>query len=381
MIADASIFGCRLVQTGGEASVYRAFRGTEDRVVALKVYKAKRAFNESLVQFLKAGKHPNMAALYATDTMDGHSFTVSEYIRGVTSSALVPMPPSVAVHLLQGVSAGLSSLARAGLSHGDLNPENVIVRNDASPVLIDSGIEGLGAPRFAAPERFAGKGASVKSDLFSAGLLLYFWITGEPLFAGEKFESVASQISDVDQCDVSLLLHGKGRLSPETLGVLNPLWKGLLRRDPDARFEDIDELSEVLEIAGAQLSPQPGSFEKKEADLWLSALHAQVAEREANVDKSPVTEPLAFKKKSHKKFMCILAASLFAILVAAGVSLFLRSSGNAPVDQVGARMLETSRRISTDDSSARNEVEQKGTWRGVLLGAPTPVQDEKEESK
>jgi serine/threonine protein kinase len=381
MSLDSSISGCRLVQTGGEASVYRAFRGSGGHVVALKVYKAHRAFNESLIQFLKSGKHPNVASLYATGAADGYTFTVSEYIRGVTSSALVPMPPSVAVHLLRGVSAGLSALARAGLSHGDLNPENVLVRSDASPVLIDCGIEGLGAPRFAAPERFAGKAPSVKSDLFSAGLLLYFWIAGEPLFAGEKFESVASQISDVDQCDVSLLLHGKGRLSPAALGILDPLWKGLLRRDPDARFEDFDELSEVLEIAEAHFFPRPGSFEKKEADLWLSALRARVAERETAVDKRTVTEPLAVQKKSRKKFMCILAASLFVVLAAAGLCLYLFPWGNVPVDQVGAKMLETSRRIPTEDSSARNDVEQKGTWRGVLLGAPTPVQEEKEESK
>ena len=111
-------------------------------------------------------------------------------------------------------------------------------------VLIDCGIVGPGTLAYAAPERFQGKSPDEKSDIFSLGLLLYRWISGEDLVQADGYEHFAEQMANVQNANVTEKLYATGAFGSSEgaleLSALEPLWAGLLRSDASERIEGLD---------------------------------------------------------------------------------------------------------------------------------------------
>ncbi len=341
----------RKVHAGGEATVYRAMLD-EKTPVALKVYaNGTVPAREGALAF--DGQISGVVRQLGTGTLGGRSFSVSEYVRGVSSAVVSPMPPRTAARLLRRVLKTLSQMVAQGIFHGDLNPENILVSGEGNPVLVDFGIDGPGAPRFAAPERLEGSAATVESETFSLGALLYFWISGEPLFGGESLEGIEASVFRVDSLDVAMLLHGRGVLNPQELSAFRDVWKKTLRKSPADRFDDFDELDECLEIVESRLGDcLPG--ESPLDAQWMRELNERVREREAEIAmspeerwgglrvKSPVfgtkcPEPRNFPLKIFLAALILLGVILFFIYIEK------EKSRNPDVDTVGNSMLEHSR--------------------------------------
>jgi serine/threonine protein kinase len=294
------------------------------------------------------------------------------------------MPALFAVRLLRGVVAGLLHLQSSGKSHGDISPENILVTGESKAVLIDCGILGMGAPRFAAPERFRGMPPSAKSDLFSVGAVLYYWLAGEPLFANDKFNSLAEAVSRIEAYDVSLLLHGKGNVSSDILGILKPFWSGLLRLAPENRFEDFEELDEVLEIAELNLSAGEQNKEFQE-ELWNTTLLSHIETHERMIDARPVEFPFGARcglSWIRRDFLHWSIASL-AVLVLVIVLFFvwMMIIRKTPVDQVGDSMLENTRIIPSEMGISTPIRRDSSTLPEILMGAPTPLQEKEKDHK
>ncbi len=360
----------RKVQSGGEAAVYKAL--LDGKVpVALKVYAdGKNPLPENAITF--DGKIPGTARLLGTGTLGGRHFSVSEYVRGISSASVSPMPPKMAVGLLRRVLKTLSQMAGLGVFHGDLNPENVLVSVEGEPVVIDFGIKGLGAPRFAAPERFEGSAATACSEIFSLGALLYFWISGEPLFGGETLEGIEASVFRVDSLDVATILYGRGVLNPGELSALRDVWAGTLRRDPAERCEDFDELDERLEIA-ERLLDEGSRGESPRKAQWARELEERIRERETKIAMSPEErwttsgkEPF-FGTKTPKERRFPLKIFLAVLVLLFGIFFFVyiekEKSRNADVETVGNSMLERSRRL-LDEEPLR---ETTSDIRGVMV--------------
>ncbi len=346
----------RKVQSGGEAAVYKAL--LDGKIpVALKVYADGKvpAFENAPVF---DGKIPGTARLLGTGTLGGRMFSVSEYVRGISSASVSPMPPKTAVKLLRCVLETLSKMVALGAFHGDLNPENVLVLADGKPVLVDFGIEGLGAPRFAAPERFEGSAATVGSEIFSLGALLYFWISGEPLFGGETLEGIETSVFRVDSLDVATILYGRGVLNPQELSAFRDVWTGTLRRNPADRCEDFDELDERLEIAENLLDEGSPGESPQEAQ-WSRELEERIREREMKIAMSPEErwetpgEPLVFGTKSPKTRRFPLKIFLAALIFLCGIFFFIyigkEKFRDPDVETVGNSMLERSRSLMDEE--------------------------------
>ena len=150
-------------------------------------------------------------------------------------------------------------------------------------VLIDCGIVGPGALAYAAPERFQGKIADEKSDLFSLGLLLYRWIAGEDLITADGYEQFAEQMASVQDLNISEKLYATGAFeTPEgaqQLSALEPLWSGLFCADISERVEDFDELDEILEIALDKVSHGEVALAGLRYPIYPSPLIARMAKR------------------------------------------------------------------------------------------------------
>ena len=262
-----SVTGGRLLHRGGEASIYLLNIGGKPFV--LKWYNDGFSFDESVVRNVSKVHEPGLYRIEEWGKHNETPYLIYDYVEGVTSDKLGCMPVAVALAALRQVVATLAALQKQGVSHGDLSPANVIFAADGSgvhdaaerekfagglrAVVIDCGIVGPGALAYAAPERFQGKPADEKSDLFSLGLLLYRWIVGEDLVCANGYEQFAEQMANVENLNIAEKLYSTLTFNTSEgavqLKALEALWAGLLRSDPSERVEDFEELDEILEIA------------------------------------------------------------------------------------------------------------------------------------
>jgi serine/threonine-protein kinase len=194
---------------GGMADVYEAHDSRLGRPVAVKVLQARYASDEVLRRRLQVEaraaarlSHPNVARVYDVGEHEGLPCIVMELVGGGTMAERFRDPPmgqGEAVGLIIQVLEALDAAHRAGILHRDIKPANVLLTEDGVPKVTDFGIakalepapdeldltmsrDVIGTPRYLAPERAAGDEASVASDLWAVGVVLYEALTGRPPF-------------------------------------------------------------------------------------------------------------------------------------------------------------------------------------------------------
>ena len=178
--------------------VYRADDLTLDQPVALKFLPAGVAGDDSrLAQFhyeLRVARqvsHKNVVRLYDLGDADGRRFLTMEYVDGEDLASLLRrigrIPQDKALELARQLCAGVSAAHERGVLHRDLKPANVMIDGDGNVRITDFGIataggdEGhatSGTPQYMAPEQLAGKGASIRTDIYALGLVLFEIFTG-----------------------------------------------------------------------------------------------------------------------------------------------------------------------------------------------------------
>ena len=376
-----SVKGAALLHRGGEASIYLLNVGGAPYV--LKWYNDGFSFDESVVERACKVREPGLYRIEEWGNRDGTPYLIYDYIDGESSETLGRMPVAVAIVVLRQVASALAALRKQGVSHGDLSPANVIFAVDGEghgntdlglhTVLIDCGIVGPGALAYAAPERFQGKPADEKSDLFSLGLLLYRWIAGEDLITADGYEQFAEQMANVQDLNISEKLYATGAFdSPEgaqQLSALEPLWSGLLCADISDRVEDFDELDEILEIALDKVS---------HGEIALAGCVTQyiqtlkVSECNLNVGrKVPETleKGLPFvvcKKNNWLKWAVLGVSGLILLLI---VLLLTSGTMSFGIDATGDRLLKRSRNI---EPSVESEKAPNLKVDSLLMELPVP---------
>lgn len=273
-----------LLARGGMSTVYRGVDTRLERAVAIKVMHQQYASDRSWAQrfqreALAAAKlhHQNVVAVY-DQGLDrrgdqAHAFLVMELVDGGTLRELMdergPLPPALAVAIAEPVLAALAAAHKAGLVHRDIKPENVLIGHGAGPrddpdhgsvKVADFGlvraIAGagttsssviLGTVAYLSPEQVETGNATERSDVYSAGLLLYEMLTGKPAFSGDTALSVAYQHVNSD-------VPSPRAINPEIPQALDKLVVRATRRDPSVRPPDaaafLTELQRVRTESG-----------------------------------------------------------------------------------------------------------------------------------
>jgi len=189
-----------LLGTGGMGEVYRADDLKLGQPVALKFLpqilandqgRVARFFNE--VRVARQVGHPNVCRVYDLGEADGSHFLSMEYVDGEDLASLLRrighMPPDRAIQIARQLCAGLAAAHQAGILHRDLKPANIMIDGRGRARITDFGLAAaanqiapgevrVGTPAYMAPEQLAGRQVSVKSDLYSLGLVLYEMFTG-----------------------------------------------------------------------------------------------------------------------------------------------------------------------------------------------------------
>lgn len=182
---------------GGYGEVYLAWDPALDRQVALKLYHRvePRTKERSLVEegrLLARVRHPNVVSVFGADVHEGRPGLWMEYVRGRTLAEIAGDQGTLGAReaTLIGIDLcrALAATHRAGLVHGDVKPQNVLREDGGRIVLMDFGAGGhssredagriSGTPLYMAPELFTGSGVSVRSDIYSLGVMLHHLVTG-----------------------------------------------------------------------------------------------------------------------------------------------------------------------------------------------------------
>ena len=342
-----SLTSASFLHRGGEASIYKV-QGESSRAYSFKWYNRGVSFDDGTISKLQKLNVPGVYRILESGSMEGRSYIIYDFVEGIPSAELSPMPLAFALHSLRKVVSALQTLHGAGISHGDINPSNVFFDRAASPVLMDFGIVGPGVLHFSAPERFTGVAPSEKSDLFSLGTLLYSWVTGGPLLKGETFEEIREGMAKLSSEKIGLGLMGmaeagKIALSPEDLSVLDPLWKGLLQPSPESRVEDLEELDELLEIALEKLGGEGVHLARQQERLCEGI--SGILEKSGAKTLENVELPFLKRENSSKttKKGFYLAFVLFILILLVLVSFIFFGGKASSVDETGALLMQKTR--------------------------------------
>jgi serine/threonine-protein kinase len=286
--------------SGGMATVHFGRldgAGGFTRVVAIKRLLPQLVQNEDFTQMLLKEarlaarvRNPNVVPTVDVVASKGDVLLVLEYVHGESLSALCRtqarerrshVPLDVAVGVMQGVLQGLDAVHEAtdeqgrplGLVHRDVSPPNVIVGADGHTRVLDFGIAKAlehiedsnptrvkGKAGYMSPEQIRGERLTQRSDVFSAGIILWELLATRRLFMAETEHERMQKILDGNYPPPS-------RYRPELSPALDAVAMRALSLDPDARFASCHEFAVALEQAA------PGASARRIAE-WVNDLAA-----------------------------------------------------------------------------------------------------------
>jgi eukaryotic-like serine/threonine-protein kinase len=276
---------------GGMSTVYRGLDTRLDRPVAIKVMDPRFAGDPSFLdRFIREAKatarlhHPAVVAVHDQgvdrSAPDDRVFLVMELVDGGTLRDLLrgqgELPVPLALSVLEPVLSALAAAHREGLVHRDIKPENVLIGRGGEVKVADFGLVRalaeagstsdsviLGTVAYLSPEQVATGAADARSDVYSAGIVLYEMLTGTPPFTGDTALSVAYRHVNDD-------VPPPSNASPGIPPALDHLVMRATRRDPGERPEDaagfLLALQRVRNHLGIRRVPVPVPAVLAEAD-------------------------------------------------------------------------------------------------------------------
>jgi len=261
---------------GAMAKVFRAYDPDIDRELAIKVLKAQlRGDSEYHVRFLREAKgagvlsHPNIVTVFDVGDEGGHPYIAMELIEGGTLEQVLDpkklLPVKAVVEIGIQLVRALDYAHKKGIVHRDVKPGNIMMLKDTFTIKVaDFGIcridqseatqatqagSVLGTPNYMSPEQVLGEKVDSRSDLFSAGVVLYQLLTGHLPFDGETLISVAYKITKTEPPSLD-------KVRPDLPLSLRRVVDRALKKQADKRFQTGEEFAAALIGVAKELQAQ-----------------------------------------------------------------------------------------------------------------------------
>ena len=205
----------KLIGEGGMANVYLGYDTILERDVAIKVLRGDLADDEKFVRRFRREaqnasllNHPNIVQIYDVGEDDGNFYIVMEYIKGQTLKQLIKkrgkLTVSETVDIVSQLTDGLAHAHDSYIIHRDIKPQNIMILEDGMVKITDFGIamalnasdltqtnSVMGSVHYLPPEQASGKGSTIKSDIYSLGIMMYEMLAGTMPFKGETAVEIA----------------------------------------------------------------------------------------------------------------------------------------------------------------------------------------------
>jgi len=255
-----------LLGEGAMAKVFKAYDPDIDRELAIKFLKSQlRGDSEYHIRFLREAKgagvlsHPNIVTVYDVGDDGGHPYIAMELIEGGSLADLLQtkklLPVKTVVEVVIQLVKALDYAHKKGIVHRDVKPGNIMMIRDTTTIKVaDFGIcridqseatqatqagSVLGTPNYMSPEQVLGEKVDSRSDLFSAGVVLYQLLTGHLPFDGETLISVAYKITKTEPPSID-------KERPDIPLSLRRIVERSLKKQPEKRFQTGEEFAAAL---------------------------------------------------------------------------------------------------------------------------------------
>ena len=261
---------------GGMGTVYRARDEALEREVALKTLNAEGGLSpDSLKRFQNEAKaaarlnHPNIITVFELGEERGIPYIAMEMLSGVDLEALLRKGPPLAVaeklDVLVQVLRGLAYAHDRAIVHRDVKPSNVRLLEDGAAKIMDFGIAKLegahltktgmmvGTVNYMSPEQVRGRKLDGRSDVFSAGVILYEMLAGERPFRGEGPTQTLYRIVHDEPAPID-----PAALGPAA-GRIGPILSRALAKDPEARYAGAGAFADDLQAVLDELQRTAGT--------------------------------------------------------------------------------------------------------------------------
>jgi serine/threonine protein kinase len=249
---------------GGMGMIFKAHDPVLDRVVALKVISTDIEVTDELrARFFREAQacgrlnHPNIVTIFDMGEDDGRLFIVMEFLEGEELRHLIARRKDFAIEdklsVMMQVCDGLNYAHQKGIVHRDIKPSNIFLLANGQVKILDFGIAQvanteagltrtgliIGTLRYISPEQVRGR-TDHRSDIFSVGAVFYELLSSRPAFIGDDPLNLLEQL----RSEEPPLLHVLDPTIPPALGALV---ERALRKAPEERFADLQELRVQLE--------------------------------------------------------------------------------------------------------------------------------------
>ncbi|HIT76246.1 MAG TPA: Stk1 family PASTA domain-containing Ser/Thr kinase [Candidatus Avipropionibacterium avicola] len=267
----------RRIARGGMATVYVATDLRLTRTVAVKVMHVGLGDDEDFARkFDREARasarlcHPNVVSVFDQGIDDGRPFIVMEYVEGRTLRSLMRhervnptdggMDPVRALTIMEAVLCALAAAHESGLVHRDVKPENVLISDHHQIKVADFGLAKavsaqtatatagilLGTVSYLPPELVTSGKATLRSDVYSAGIVLYELLTGRKPYTGDTPIQVA-------YAHVHNTVPAPSEVNPDIPDYLDALVRHATAREPKARPADARVMLHELRAVRARL--------------------------------------------------------------------------------------------------------------------------------
>ena len=200
---------------GGMANVYLAWDTILEREVAVKLLRGDLAEDEKFIRRFQREansasslKHPNIVEMYDVGEDNGKYFIVMEYVDGKTLKNLIKKRGALnlteSIDIMLQLTSGIACAHDSYIIHRDIKPQNVMILEDGRVKITDFGIamalnnneltqtnSVMGSVHYLPPEQASGSGSTIKSDIYSLGILMFELLTGKVPFKGDNAVEIA----------------------------------------------------------------------------------------------------------------------------------------------------------------------------------------------
>jgi len=261
---------------GGMGTVYLAEQPGLGREVAIKEL-IQSADPTALRRFLQEAQvmartsHPNLVQVHDMELQGNVNYLVMEFIRGRSLRDWIsekPIPPPQVFAVMHGVLQALEYAHRHAIVHRDMKPENVLISEDGLVKVADFGIARLmddtgvggtatktgttvGTPQYMSPEQVASSKVDGRSDLYSAGIMFYELVVGQPPFTASDADGPFTLMAKHVQAPPKPPSVFRPGLNPELEQII---LKSLAKR-PEDRYQTGREFDEAMSRVADQMCP------------------------------------------------------------------------------------------------------------------------------
>ena len=347
----------RSIGEGGMANVYLGYDSILDRNVAIKVLRGNLANDEKFVRRFQREAlsacslaHPNIVEMYDVGEDDGTYYIVMEYVDGKTLKQLLKKRGSLtlseAIDIMSQLTDGMAHAHDSYIIHRDLKPQNIMIKDDGQIKITDFGIavalnstqltqtnSVMGSVHYLPPEQASGRGCTIKSDIYSMGIIFYELLSGSLPFRGdnaveialkhmrEPLPSLREDNPSIPQSIENIIRRATAKNPKNRYDSVREMHEDLLTALDDSRMNE--EVYQYKYPENEYENKKTKKEKQKEEDAEIDAKIAKLGEDTKTSEVVEVTQELEKEFKTSKIIIIVLLIIFLLIAAAMAVVFFV----------------------------------------------------------